>query len=112
MEQIAVKNPDSVFSTEEKKQIASGWFKILQDQICGTFESLEQELANITDDLPPPGKFENKPWSRENEGEPNHSGSLLHGGGEMRIMHGRVFEKVGVNFSEVWGSFSEEFSGY
>ena len=73
------------------------WFKNLRDQICKEFELIEQALANNPLDLPA-GKFERKNWERPGGG-----------GGEMSVMKGRVFEKVGVNFSAVHGEFSEEF---
>ncbi len=47
----------------------------------------------------PPGKFEIEPWSRE-----------AGGGGEMGMLHGRVFEKAGVHISVVHGRFTEEFA--
>mgnify|MGYP003391870887 CR=1 FL=1 len=80
---------------DSKKQTASDWFRSLRDQICAEFEKIEDEGS--FQDLPP-GRFERKGWVRP-EG----------GGGEMSLMRGRVFEKVGVNISEVSGSFSEEF---
>jgi len=88
------------------------WFQTLRDNICAEFEKIELELA--PPDVPtgkPPGKFARKPWAREEEeGGPNHSGSILRGGGEISLMHGRVFEKVGVNISKVHGVFSEGFA--
>ena len=80
------------------KEQVSAWFTALRDDICATFETLEEALeggplANET-----PGRFTRKKWDHT-EG----------GGGEMSIMHGRVFEKVGVNISTVYGIFSEDF---
>lgn len=80
----------------EKQQQASEWFKSLRDSICKEFESIEDELENSNK---PAGRFERTKWKRA-EG----------GGGEMSVMRGRVFEKVGVNISTVHGSFSPEFA--
>ncbi|MFN7039249.1 MAG: oxygen-dependent coproporphyrinogen oxidase [Alphaproteobacteria bacterium] len=81
---------------QHKLQVES-WFKNLRDKICAEFEKIETELS---DDSPNnlPGKFERKKWQREGGG-----------GGEISLMNGRVFEKVGVNISTVHGEFSEEF---
>ncbi|MES2961454.1 MAG: oxygen-dependent coproporphyrinogen oxidase [Pseudomonadota bacterium] len=82
---------------EEKQNVTSQWFKNLRDKICAEFEKIEVEFNPEN-----PGKFVRKNWER-----PDKSGDG--GFGEMSLMKGNVFEKVGVNFSKVYGEFSEEF---
>ena len=84
---------------EEQKLRASDWFKDLRNQIRDAFEEIENELTGIHSDMPP-GKFEVSEWDRPGGG-----------GGQMSVMRGRVFEKVGVNISTVHGEFSKEFRG-
>ncbi len=74
-----------------KKKLTKNWFKILQDMICSEIEELENK-----------SKFKLTNWQRNK--------SKDEGGGEYRILeNGKIFEKVGVNFSEVYGKFSEKF---
>ncbi|MGH1375760.1 MAG: oxygen-dependent coproporphyrinogen oxidase [Alphaproteobacteria bacterium] len=100
----------SLSKLEEQKQTAANWFQELQDQICSAFEAIEDDLSGSNKSDLPVGRFEKTPWTREKADSPNASGSILNGGGRMGVMRGRVFEKVGVNFSEVHGTFSEEFA--
>ena len=95
---------------ENKKQKASSWFKNLQEQICDAFEAIEDELTDGQKSDLPAGRFEKTDWTRAEDTEPNETGSVLRGGGCMCVMRGRVFEKVGVNFSLVHGTFSDEFA--
>lgn len=93
----------------DRKQQASTWFKNLRNEIVAAFESMEADLTGGNKANLAPGLFTITPWDRADSDQANHSGSVLKGGGEMAIMRGRVFEKVGVNISTVHGTFSEGF---
>ena len=75
-----------------KKDLVSNWFKLLQDAFCYDIDKLENYKI----------KFQSTSWNRnpkKNEG-----------GGEYRILrNGKVFEKVGINFSKVYGKFPKKF---
>ena len=77
---------------EIRKDLTSSWFKTLQDSICHSISELEKNKI----------KFESTTWKRnQNKDE---------GGGEYRIIKdGRIFDKVGVNFSKVYGKFPKHF---
>jgi coproporphyrinogen III oxidase len=86
------------------KDRARAWFEELRDQILAAFEKVE---ADLPEGAPlahaPPGRFARTPWERT-----DHTGAPG-GGGIMSLMHGRVFEKVGVHTSTVFGEFATEF---
>jgi coproporphyrinogen III oxidase len=74
---------------ESQRAAVLGYFRDLQDHICAGLEGL----------APGPG-FREDAWQREGGG-----------GGRTRVLsNGTIFEKAGVNFSDVSGQFSEEFA--
>lgn len=81
-----------------RKARAEAWFQTLRDDICAAFEDLEDRPREGE-----AGRFTRKPWSRT-----DHTGADG-GGGVMSMMSGRVFEKVGVHTSTVYGEFAPEF---
>jgi len=82
---------------DQQKVLAQNWFENLRDQICAAFEAIE---ITYCQSHPPSDsvQFSYKTWKRESGG-----------GGTMALMKGKVFEKVGVNVSTVWGEFSPKF---
>jgi coproporphyrinogen III oxidase len=87
-----------------QKTRARSWFENLRDQICAAFEKIEDDLPTSAPNAHlETGRFMRTPWSRS-----DHTGAPG-GGGTMAIMHGRVFEKVGVHCSTVFGEFAPEF---
>ena len=89
---------------EARKTRARAWFEHLRDDICTAFEGIEAALpagAPFAEQLA--GRFVRTPWRRT-----DHTG-IDGGGGVMSMMHGRVFEKVGVHCSTVFGEFAPEF---
>ena len=77
---------------EIKQKLASNWFKSLQEMFCRSI--LDFEKNNV--------KFKSTTWKKNLKKD--------EGGGEYRILqNGKVFDKVGVNFSKVYGKFPKKF---
>jgi coproporphyrinogen III oxidase len=75
-------------SADLPRQRAAAYFRDLQDRIVAALERLDGQ------------RFREDAWQREGGG-----------GGRSRVLSdGDVFEKAGVNFSDVHGQFSEEFA--
>ena len=77
---------------EIKKDLTSNWFKTLQESFCDDIIKFEKNKT----------KFKSTNWIRNTK--------VDEGGGEYRILQGgKIFEKVGVNFSKVYGKFPKQF---
>ena len=77
---------------EIKKDLTSNWFKTLQNSICHCIQEFENNKI----------KFKSTTWKKNLKKD--------EGGGEYRILkNGKIFEKVGVNFSKVYGKFPKKF---
>ena len=79
-------------NVEIKKDLASNWFKTLQNAFCDDIKKFENNKT----------QFKSVTWKRNLKKD--------EGGGEYRILqNGKVFDKVGVNFSRVYGKFPKQF---
>ena len=77
---------------EIKKDLTSNWFKMIRDSICDSITYLENNKLT----------FKSTIWKRNKKKD--------EGGGEFRILeNGKIFDKVGVNFSKVYGKFAKNF---
>ena len=77
---------------EIKKDLTSNWFKMLQDSLCQSIKGLERNKV----------EFKSTKWRRNEKKD--------EGGGEFRILeNGKIFDKVGVNYSKVYGRFPKNF---
>ncbi len=77
---------------EIKKDLTSNWFRMLQESICYSVNNLEKNNT----------KFKSTTWKKNSKKD--------EGGGEYRILkNGKIFDKVGVNFSRVYGRFPKKF---
>ena len=78
-------------NSEFRKKMADSWFSYLQTQICKEFEIIEKNKK----------KFVQRDWFKNNKKEG--------GGTSFLLSNGNIFEKVGVNKSNVSGKFKKEF---
>ena len=77
---------------EIKQKLTSNWFKSLQEMFCKTIGDFEKNKIS----------FKSTTWKRNLKKD--------EGGGEYRILkNGKIFDKVGVNFSKVYGKFPKKF---
>ena len=108
---------------ETRKEAAKAWFETLRDRLLAALEELERALpAGAPLGERAAARFARTPWQRTDrtgaqpisglpeignvDARPAGAGP---GGGVMAMMKGRVFEKVGVHVSTVFGEFASEF---
>ena len=77
---------------EIKQKLTSKWFRSLQEMFCRSISNFEKNKIS----------FKSTTWRKNLKRD--------EGGGEYRILKdGKVFDKVGVNFSKVYGKFPKKF---
>ncbi len=95
--------PTPAAAMAAEKTRAAAWFRELRDRIVAAFEALEDSHAAGPLADAAPGRFEVTETRRTGDAGEDA------GGGVMSVLRGgRVFEKVGVNWSEVYGTLGPE----
>ena len=93
-------------ATDSRKSETRAWFERLQEEVIAAIELLESEAEGpFAEPDMAPGRFSTKPWTRTDQASGGDGG-----GGRMAILAGRVFEKMAVHTSTVFGTFPPEFA--
>jgi coproporphyrinogen III oxidase len=88
---------------EDRQRIAQAWFEALQLRLIAAMEALEDECP-LSAPGAAAGRFAIEPWARvDRSGAPG-------GGGRTAMLRGRLFEKIGVHVSTVFGTLPPEFA--
>ncbi len=89
--------------SDQQKQQASAWFHQLRNEIVTSFQKLENDHTGGAMAKKPAGTFDVTTTQRQAD----YGGDA--GGGLMSVLRGgRVFEKVGVNVSTVYGRLGDQ----
>ncbi len=89
----------SVLLSNDEKLAHSNWFYALRMRIIQSIEKIEADYHDLYEKHQQNSHFTITKWNRDGGG-----------GGEMGVIRGNVFEKMGVNVSSVWGELSPDFS--
>jgi coproporphyrinogen III oxidase len=93
-------------ASDPRKTKTRAWFEALQQRIIAGCEALEAEAPGpFAEAEARPGRFVVTPWERTDRTGADG------GGGRMAVLVGRVFEKMAVHTSTVFGTFPPEFAG-
>ncbi len=88
---------------EDRQRVAQAWFEALQLRLIAAMEALE-DACPLGAPGAAAGRFVVEPWNRvDRSGAPG-------GGGRTAMLRGRLFEKMGVHVSTVFGTLSPEFA--
>jgi coproporphyrinogen III oxidase len=97
---------NEIDAADRCKSKTRAWFEQLQEEIIEAAERLEAEAEGpFAEAGMMPGRFATKAWKR------TEADGAEGGGGRMALLCGRVFEKMAVHTSTVFGRFPPQFAG-